>query len=374
MENVLEKIEANFPKLILSKIVGRTDIDVLEDDLITSSLLNKFDELKPWIDWFYNSKDSFNTLRVSLDNKVELFFKKLSATEYLIILNEFENTTSLINYLERVKTSLQEKTKSKLEIIPEELNSKLPTKPSATSDKINDALRIQNLIIPDKKHISANFKKFFVVHEQQDTVGGDFYWYKKTNEGCIVAIIDCTGHSVEGAMTSMVCNSILNQAFPTFDPANPKRLVMEFYEEMNVYNEKVKSTLDYGIGAEIGMFYFNNNANTVSFISSGISAFVKKNNEIELLRSKKIMDYTMLDKYISEVKIDKSNITELFFFSDGLTDQFDSNDDKKLGYKGVKRMLDKQVTFDSENYLKEINNWKGNNMQYDDITMIGISI
>ena len=140
------------------------------------------------------------------------------------------------------------------------------------------------------------------------------------------------------------------------------------------YNEKAKSSIDYGIGAEIGLFFFNESDQHIKFCSTGISAYLRKKDGIELLKARKIMDYTTIEKAISVFDIDRGEVIELYSFTDGLTDQFDANDAKKLGYRGVKRMIEQEQKFDSNYYKGEIEKWKGINMQYDDITLVGMAI
>ena len=37
-------------------------------------------------------------------------------------------------------------------------------------------------------------------------------------------------------------------------------------------------------------------------------------------------------------------------------------------------MIEDEENFDAEYYLSEINKWKGDNIQYDDITLVGIAM
>ncbi|MEL7145996.1 MAG: SpoIIE family protein phosphatase [Bacteroidota bacterium] len=365
MKAIIDNLREHFQDISDCFIVNKTQ----PGQQIGSQEQNSTDQsVKSWTNWLYNTPEPFNFLRIRLAAKKELSMKRLSQSHYLVVLNERENVTQLLNYMKA--------------IISMDLDSgDTPNLPSPddkevehVDDKILDALRIQKLIIPDKETISKNFRKFFIFHQQQDTVGGDFYWYQKTSNGVLLALIDCTGHSVEGAMTSMVCNSLLNQAFSRFDEEAPQNLIKDFYQQLIDYNEKAKSSIDYGIGAEVGLFYFTDSDHVIRFFSTGISAFIRKKEGIELLKARKVMDYNTVDKSISSFEINKSEVVELYSFTDGLTDQFDADDSKKLGYRGVKRMIEQEQKFDSTYYKNEIEKWKGINMQYDDITLMGLAI
>ena len=73
---------------------------------------------------------------------------------------------------------------------------------------INYASRIQSAILPESAVLNAHLKNGFVLYMPKDVVSGDFYWTEKLNEHeVLVAVADCTGHGVPGAMVSVVCNN-----------------------------------------------------------------------------------------------------------------------------------------------------------------------
>lgn len=316
-----------------------------------------------WVDWFCTRPEALEFLRIRRRHGGELIFKHLGSNFFLVVLNERENMAQLLNYLTQIRpiaTPDQEKEATR------------PVSFGAGDLKIQDAVRIQRLIIPQSEIIREDFKKFFVVHQQQDVVGGDFYWHKKVGNQILVALVDCTGHSIEGAMTSMICNSLLNQA-SAMGMQDLALFVNHFYELLSEYNHNSDQS-DYGIGAEIGVFCFDYDSGLIRFASTGISAFLRKKDEMELIRSKKLIDYSMVREMVKEQTFEMQDVQGLYIFTDGLTDQFDAKDEHKLGLKGVRRMIEAEGDFASDYYFDQINRWKGDNMQYDDITLLGMAI
>ena len=362
MNSELKIIQDNFPDLSVCELVKRSDSSVIEQSV------SGFDEVKRWASWVSKSKTAFDMLRVRLTDEKELIVKDAGNGSVLVIVNSEENTALLLNFLKGIKRSTVE---------DEPVKTTQPEEKVSDPEidlKIKDAVRIQRLIIPQESALKENFKNFFVFHQQQDVVGGDFYWYKKVGNCVALALVDCTGHSVEGAMTTMVCNSLLNQSLSVLDPSNLSAFVKEFYRLLNEYNSSTVDQDDYGIGAELGFFCFNYDDQTVRMLSTGISAFIKSDEGIELIKSKKVMDYAKVDQILNETAIPMNKVTGLYTFTDGLTDQYDSEDAKKLGYKGVQRMIESESNFNSDYYKGEITKWKGDNIQYDDITLLGFAI
>jgi serine phosphatase RsbU (regulator of sigma subunit) len=328
---------------------------------------SKYEEANNWLNWVAYKNPELKWLRIKLnDSDLQLIIKRLDDKHLLAIINQKEGIPLLLSYLKGLTLVTQ--------IADGSEKSEKPKKSEEIDLKIQDAVRIQKLIIPRAEDISKNFRNFFVVHQQQDIVGGDFYWFNQTDNCLLIALVDCTGHSVEGAMTSMVCNSLLNQAFSNFSPGHLSDFVKDFYRLLNQYNQTAEDMMDYGIGAELGVFSFDYQSQEISFISTGVSAFIRSDKEVKVIKMRKMMDYSLVHKYVQEVKLSMKDVKELYTFTDGLTDQFDSSDKKKLGLKGVRRIIEQEETFASEYYSSQINEWMGNNMQYDDITLMGIAI
>lgn len=373
MRGIVELIIELFPQLEYATILDRQNpapADSKDKQVI------KDEGLQVWLNWFKAQEGEFEYLRAQFTSKTSLFCKRLGKTKYLIVLNQKENTTQLINHFTTIpQVSVDRIDKKTAEKESKKAPASSPQATSSTIDeKLQSAIKIQQMIIPRETSIRANFKNFFVVHQQQDVIGGDFYWYKKIGKNALVGLIDCTGHSIEGAMASMVCNSLLNQVYDETGVQSLEEFVISFYEQMNIYNDTTIDMMDYGIGAEIGMFYFDYDNRDIKFVSTGISAILKNDDGLEVLRMKKLIDYSQVREITKEKVIPMHQVQELYAFTDGLTDQFDSNDTKKLGSRGVQRMIESETDFSSEYYREQIDQWKGDNMQYDDITLMGVAI
>jgi serine phosphatase RsbU (regulator of sigma subunit) len=90
------------------------------------------------------------------------------------------------------------------------------------TDSMIYASSIQQAIITSEEYIANMFKEFFVYYKPRDIVSGDFYWAHQTSDGKkLIAVGDCTGHGVPGAMMSMLGSAFLNEIViegKEFDP------------------------------------------------------------------------------------------------------------------------------------------------------------
>ncbi|MCI5055683.1 MAG: PAS domain S-box protein, partial [Flavobacteriales bacterium] len=77
------------------------------------------------------------------------------------------------------------------------------------SDSINYSKRIQKSIIPSIESIQMAFPKSFIWYEAKDVVSGDIPYFFENDSHYYIAVIDCTGHGVPGAMLSIIGNLLL---------------------------------------------------------------------------------------------------------------------------------------------------------------------
>jgi len=94
-------------------------------------------------------------------------------------------------------------------------------------ESVNYASRIQQGLLGNKDKMRASFRDIGIVWEPRDVVGGDIFWQSpKREDGMFwVALIDCTGHGVPGAMVSMLVASALNRLWETQRDLTPGALL-----------------------------------------------------------------------------------------------------------------------------------------------------
>jgi len=76
---------------------------------------------------------------------------------------------------------------------------------------IRYAQYIQNTVIRMNANISKVFPEYFIFFLPKDIVSGDFYWIHTFKDGIILAVMDCTGHGVPGALMSMIGITLMNE-------------------------------------------------------------------------------------------------------------------------------------------------------------------
>lgn len=245
------------------------------------------------------------------------------------------------------------------------------------TDSINYAKRIQSAIMPDDKKIALAFPSSFIFYRPKDIVAGDFYWMIETEDHIFIAVADCTGHGVPGAMVSVACSAALNRSVKEFGLRKPseilgkcREIVIETFEEGNhiLYD-----------GMDVALCKLDKKTNQVEYAGANNSLYMVRNGEfIEVKADKQpVARFYKLEPFTNhDIEVKKGDC--IYLFTDGFPDQFGGPKKKKYMYKRFKELLVKNADKSPELQEAAINHafesWKGSMEQIDDVCIIGIRL
>ncbi|MBI4647207.1 MAG: tetratricopeptide repeat protein [Bacteroidia bacterium] len=272
-------------------------------------------------------------------------------------------------------------------------------------DSIRYAQRIQQAILPKQETISEALEEYFILFKPKDVVSGDFYFVSKINKWLIASVADCTGHGVPGGFMSMLGLSFLNEIVNKSYITETKQVLNEMREyiirslhQQGVSSEQnISTSLNVKDGMDITIVAIDTETNKMTFSGAnnplyltrkdctiiqeqGLQIKIYKNPEnltlIEFFPNK--MPVAIYDEMSSfsmhEFTLQKGD--SLYLFSDGYKDQFGGPKRKKFLSKQFRELImsiyEKPMNEQKEILDKTIEDWKGDNDQIDDITVMGI--
>ncbi|MFD1553515.1 hypothetical protein DNU06_07520 [Putridiphycobacter roseus] len=253
-------------------------------------------------------------------------------------------------------------------------------------ESIDYAKRLQNTILPNDLTLLEHFPNHFVLFKPKDVVSGDFYWFEyiKEKDLRIVAVADCTGHGVPGAMVSLVCATALNRSVNELGISDPG-LILDMTRKLIIETfTKRKQYLRDGMDITICCLDANNLC-AYSGASNSLWHFSKKafdqRNESALTEhrvDKHSVGWTETLKPFKTQTIQLGSGDYIYLQTDGFVDQFGGPKNKKFKKKPLKEYLLSITTRDpltqKELLLQKFNNWKGSEEQVDDVCMMGIKV
>lgn len=282
-------------------------------------------------------------------------------------------------------------------------------------DSIHYAQRIQYSMLPNEEKISAALENYFILYQPKDIVSGDFYWSTQVqttpsdgsagHKVAVLAVADCTGHGVPGALMSIVGSTILNQSITSKEVNSPAEALRFLNQELN------KNLKDIRDGMDMSLIAINFSNFTMQYAGAHNPVYIVRNKEIIELKPDKFPignddNYPMEKKFTDKnFSLEKGDI--IYLFTDGYSDQFGHSEEmklkaaetwnndklsetqinetvlsmlkgKKFGNKRFQQLLidisHLPIKEQKEKLLKTHTEWKGELEQIDDICVIGVLV
>jgi len=257
----------------------------------------------------------------------------------------------------------------------------IETKNQDIKDSILYANTIQHAILTPKEEIAKKFKDLFILSKPKDIVSGDFYFYRETENGIILALADCTGHGVPGGFMSMLGNAFLNEIVNNNkEPIAAK--ILDQLREMVI--RQLNQTTSYNSnkdGMDIALLIFENNNSSLQYAGAHIPLHIFKNGELQTIMGDKLpiginIGYNKANFTNHKISLQKGD--SLYLLSDGFADQFGGKNGKKFSKNQLKDLLvsiqSKKMNEQEETLNQTFEEWKGNMIQIDDVMAIGIRV
>lgn len=290
------------------------------------------------------------------------------------------------NILHRQKLEIERQKK-----IVEEKNHEI-------SDSINYALRIQTASIPKKEELDSFLKDYDLFFKPKDVVSGDFYWaeaitsknspMENFSDGpesagqdfSLIAVGDCTGHGVPGAITSMIGSMLLNEIFNVKKIYRPDEVLTELNRlvKLTLRQDSASLTND---GMDIAFCTIN--YNTLELLYSGANRplyIIKSNGQLIEYKPTKMSiggQVALIQQYeLHKIQLQKGDTIVLS--TDGYADQFGGNHEKKFTSKALRNLISQHHLLSSKELKNIIEtnyyNWKGDFEQTDDVLVFILKV
>jgi len=245
------------------------------------------------------------------------------------------------------------------------------------ADSLNYAMLIQKKVIRKKKTLDKLLPQSFVINLPLNVVSGDFVSVSEKNNKISIALADCTGHGVPGAMVSMIGYTMVNEIVNNRNETNPPKVLKMLN---NAFNGLAKEENGINDGMDVGFCSIDKQRMVLNFAGAHRPLYFIRNRELVVIKG----DNLSIGGHSEKPSVFKNHTLKLqkndsiYMFSDGYTDQFGGEKGKKFSSKRFKELLlsIQHLNMNEQRaYLKStIQEWRGNLYQVDDICVVGVTI
>lgn len=244
-----------------------------------------------------------------------------------------------------------------------------PEKTVITADTpVDDSTRIHESLGQPIQHFQKAYTNAEIFFNPFEAPGGDFYWTRDYQYKNFVVVGDCTGHGMQGALIGMSVMTLLKHFFK-LPPTNLAESITEFHTQMyDLMENEALNVFD----AELGFIYLDKRNNSLSFAGSGINMIYKNAESCTNYRSSK---RSLVKGQVELANIEAQKGDQIFIYSDGITDQFDNANQRKLGTKGLMQLVRELPTSATiEDFNRQFDYFKGATEPLDDQTMMILTV
>ncbi|MEY4504470.1 MAG: hypothetical protein RL154_764 [Pseudomonadota bacterium] len=280
-------------------------------------------------------------------------------------------------------------------------NAEVTKTHEAIRNSINYARRIQMSFLPEESRFKSCdaltinseenkfggldlVKDYFIVWNPKDIIGGDCYWFEHTDEGFFMAIIDCTGHGVPGALMTFVSLSALSRALTHCGTASDPAALLSYI------NNKIKNDLGQHTeggtsndGMDGAFIFIDKERKVLKYAGANIPLMMLKPNsdEIDELRPDKLSAgyiHVPTNAEYSNQEIALEPGMRFYITTDGIVDQVGGDRSLCFGKKRLKKLIlqtkDMGMQEQKDRIMQDFYTYRGSEIQRDDNTIIGFEI
>ena len=252
------------------------------------------------------------------------------------------------------------------------------------ADSIVYAKRIQTVLLPEKSFMNEILNDYFVLFQPRNIVSGDFYWLNAKKEKTMVAVADCTGHGVPGAFMSIMGINFLN-TIAHDDNLHADTILNQMREQVIGSLKQTGKILENKDGMDMALCIIDWENARIEYAGANIPLILLRStpetpNELIEIRADR-MPIGIYEQVVNDFTRHTIPIMPgdaIYMLTDGYCDQFGGPELKKFKKKNLIKLLSEihklSMTEQRKRLKRNLDKWRGDLPQVDDILMLGIKI
>lgn len=239
---------------------------------------------------------------------------------------------------------------------------------------------IQHALMPNPEILKGHIRDYFILFLPRDIVSGDFYYVFHNRKKICIAVGDCTGHGVPGALMSILGISLLNEIMQSCISLRANRVLNQMREKVMKALDQKGENADTKDSIDVALCLIDCASNRLEFSGAGRPLYMFRNGKLKEYKADPMtigID-PVQEKSFTNHSVETSPGDSFYLFSDGFCDQFSELTDKKFKYSRFRELIESvqglAMSRQKSILEKAFNNWKGKAPQVDDVIVFGFQI
>jgi ligand-binding sensor domain-containing protein/serine phosphatase RsbU (regulator of sigma subunit) len=248
------------------------------------------------------------------------------------------------------------------------------------------ALRIQESLLTPQEELLQHLPESFLFFEPKLVVGGNFYWMSeagakgKSNNRTVIAIGDCAGKGIAGALLSMVGMQMLHEVVNMQGIKGAKKI-------LDVLNHNFAKTLNHQqgntfYGMDLAVCTIDWQQKVLEFAGAQRPLFYLQHGEMHTVKGDPfpigISDEHEAAQGFTSHTIGFYHPTTFYLSTDGFEDQLGGSENRKYMQRRLKELLstlhDLPMETQRLHLEREFVEWRGEQPQIDDVCVLGFRL
>ncbi|MDM8549968.1 SpoIIE family protein phosphatase [Desulfobacterales bacterium HSG2] len=235
-------------------------------------------------------------------------------------------------------TSIREKERAEREReIAEALNQKI-------MESIQYASLIQSALLPTLEDIKMHLPESFLLWMPRDIVGGDIIFFAEypsagSERRCndfLLAVIDCTGHGVPGALLTMLACSELKRITGDDECRDPGEILRRLNASVKTLLRQQKQGGSSNEGMDAAVCFISPRESVIRFAGAGLPLICVRNGELKSIKGdRRSIGYrrTDINFVFTSHTVDIAEGISFYMATDGFEDQLGEHTGSRFGVK-----------------------------------------
>ena len=226
-----------------------------------------------------------------------------------------------------------------------------------------------------EKELNEILPKSALFFKPKDVVSGDFYWAFKKGDKVYFSVADCTGHGVPGAFMTLISLNLLN-AIILEDVTSTADVLERLHTKLKErLTKSEEDQMKHGLDIAMCAYDFKTNEMEFSGLHNPMYVINEQGDLREIKGDNLFLGITK-DFHVTKHQLTIKKGESVYLSTDGFPDQKGGEKGKKFYYSKFRKLLIKHNNESPEQWKKslelELNNWKGDREQIDDICIMRV--